>query len=318
LDKSMVRTQVGDRIIGTVAGFGTRGVMIDIGGKAPAILADSDLALVAGTKGSDMLQEGQLITVEVMDDSNPAAIRVSMKAIQIEKAWDDVMTLYQNDESFEADVIDTIRNAQGMAVGVTVNCLGLRCFLPISHAVGKDPPASGSKILCKFLDVDPDVQGGRLVVSQRNAVVEQHLSDLQPGLVMDGTVADVKPYGVFVELPAAGHLNGLLHISQISGQQVPSVSQVFQIGSKIKVMVMQVDRKQNKISLSTKNLEREPGEMLEDPQAVYENAEETGKSWTERTKALQMAINQALEKDKEEDASMPPEEAPPEEDAEDE
>ena len=77
---------------------------------------------------------------------------------------------------------------------------------------------------------------------------------------MSGTVTGLRQYGVFVEL--SGGLAGLLHISQISVDRIESLENLFTIGQKCKVMILDHDKTNNRVALSTKVLEPNPGDML--------------------------------------------------------
>ena len=67
---------------------------------------------------------------------------------------------------------------------------------------------------------------------------------------------------------------GLLHVSQISHDHVATIDKVLAPGDKIKVLVLTHDRERGRISLSTKKLEPTPGDMLRNPAAVFERADE--------------------------------------------
>jgi small subunit ribosomal protein S1 len=74
---------------------------------------------------------------------------------------------------------------------------------------------------------------------------------------------------------ASQQVQGLfLTASQVSHEQVESVDQIFKQGDKLKVMVLSFDREHGHFNFSTKHLEKTPGDMLRNPQAVYESAEE--------------------------------------------
>merc|ERR1712048_746227 len=159
--------------------------------------------------------------------------------------------------------------------------------LPSWQPHGDGTTRGGDEATSQFLEVEKDK---RLVVSNRNAVLEKYLGQLEAGKVMDGEVTDVKPYGCFVTMPQLGGMQGLLHISQISAKNVRTVQSVFQVGDKLKAMVLSFDKTANKIALSTKALEKEPGEMLTDPQAVYETADETAKVYRDKLEAVKNTV----------------------------
>merc|ERR1711937_989364 len=209
---------------------------------------------------------------------------VSIRRIQFRKAWDNVAAMQETDDSFEAEVVAVNR---GGAI-----CLveGLRAFLPGSHLTGQLPTEDiiGQVLPLKFLEVNQE--NNKLVVSNRKAVVEQQMSDLSRGDLVSGLVKALKPYGAFVEV---GGMSGLLHISQISYDRIEDLEKVLQPGMQVKCMIIDHDKVNGRIALSTKTLEPEPGDMLKDPAAVFEKAEETAQKYHERMEAERKAREEA-------------------------
>lgn len=76
------------------------------------------------------------------------------------------------------------------------------------------------------------------------------LKDLKPGMELSGTVRNVIDFGVFVDIGV--HQDGLVHISQICDQYLKHPSQVVKVGDIVKVVVLDVDVKKKRISLSMK------------------------------------------------------------------
>ena len=70
------------------------------------------------------------------------------------------------------------------------------------------------------------------------------------GVIVDGTVIKIKPFGALVELP--GGVHGLVHISHISSAYVQNVDEYLSVGDAVKVKVLSIDTRSNKISLSIK------------------------------------------------------------------
>ena len=81
------------------------------------------------------------------------------------------------------------------------------------------------------------------------------MKDLKPGMVLSGTVRNVIDFGVFVDIGV--HQDGLVHISQVSNRRVKHPSEAVQVGDVVKVMVLEVDEKRKRISLTMKNLPKE-------------------------------------------------------------
>jgi small subunit ribosomal protein S1 len=97
------------------------------------------------------------------------------------------------------------------------------------------------------------------------------MNRLEVGEVVLGTVRGIKPYGAFIDI---GGVSGLLHISEISHEHIETPHTVLNVNDQMKVMIIDLDAERGRISLSTKALEPEPGDMLTDPQKVFEKAEE--------------------------------------------
>ncbi len=81
------------------------------------------------------------------------------------------------------------------------------------------------------------------------------MKDLKPGMVLSGTVRNVIDFGVFVDIGV--HQDGLVHISQVASHKVRHPSEIVQVGDIVKVMVLDVDEKRKRISLTMKNLPKE-------------------------------------------------------------
>ena len=78
------------------------------------------------------------------------------------------------------------------------------------------------------------------------------MKDLKPGMVLSGTVRNVIDFGVFVDIGV--HQDGLVHISQVCNHKVRHPSEIVQVGDVVKVVVLDVDEKRKRISLTMKNI----------------------------------------------------------------
>ena len=76
------------------------------------------------------------------------------------------------------------------------------------------------------------------------------MKDLKPGMVLTGTVRNVIDFGVFVDIGV--HQDGLVHISQVSKKFIRHPSEVVSVGDIVQVVVLEVDEKKKRISLSMK------------------------------------------------------------------
>jgi ribosomal protein S1 len=96
------------------------------------------------------------------------------------------------------------------------------------------------------------------------------------GDLIFGTVQSMRTYGAFIDL--GGGTVGLLHRESISMLGVASAYEVMKEGDQLKVLVSEIDEENGRVSLSTKELEPTPGDMINNRQAVFDNAEEMAAS----------------------------------------
>lgn len=77
-------------------------------------------------------------------------------------------------------------------------------------------------------------------------------NDLEPGMIVDGIVKNMRKFGAFVDI--GGGITGLIHIEDISISRIKSPEERFFIGQKIKVVIKSIDKENNRIVLSHKEL----------------------------------------------------------------
>ncbi len=90
----------------------------------------------------------------------------------------------------------------------------------------------------------------------------EDVKDLQPGMILEGVVTNVAAFGAFVDIGV--HQDGLVHISALSNKFVKDAHEVVKAGQIVKVKVMEVDVKRNRIGLSMR-LDDEPGQSSSRP-----------------------------------------------------
>ncbi len=81
------------------------------------------------------------------------------------------------------------------------------------------------------------------------------MKDLQPGMELTGTVRNVIDFGVFVDIGV--HQDGLVHISEVCNRRLRHPSEVVKVGDVVKVVVLNVDEKRKRISLSMKQVKKQ-------------------------------------------------------------
>ncbi|WOD37523.1 S1 RNA-binding domain-containing protein [Nodosilinea sp. E11] len=258
--------QVGSTVRGTVISFANDGATIDIGGKSSAFLPIREAAVRAVSSFDGILEPGVEYSFQVIRDQDAdGQVLLSIRKLQLQQLWQKLAQ--QAEESAVMEVKVTGFNKGG----VTVDVEGLRGFVPRSH-LGRTyenlEDAVGQRLTVGFLEVNP--AANKLVMSARLAARSQVMSTLGLGQLIEGTVGSLKPFGAFVEFDG---ISGLLHIKQISKNYVESLPTVLKVGQSIKAVVVGLDPERNRISLSTKVLEKYPGEVIKEPEVVFADAE---------------------------------------------
>ncbi|MEO7271834.1 MAG: S1 RNA-binding domain-containing protein, partial [Vicinamibacterales bacterium] len=82
----------------------------------------------------------------------------------------------------------------------------------------------------------------------------QALSDLEPGMLLEGVVTNVANFGAFVDIGV--HQDGLVHVSQLADRFVKDPREVVKAGDVVRVRVVEVDLKRKRVALSMKLQER--------------------------------------------------------------
>ncbi len=100
---------------------------------------------------------------------------------------------------------------------------------------------------------------------------KSRLESLKIGQVVDGTVVGTRHYGVFIDF---GGCRGILHISEMSQVEIEHPDQIFAERDWVRAIIIDLDVNRGRVTLSTRALESEAGDMHKKPWKVYEKAEE--------------------------------------------
>jgi small subunit ribosomal protein S1 len=279
LDKYDYHFSPGDIVAGTVFSLEPRGALIDIGAKTAAYIPIQEMSINRVENPEEVLQSNETREFFILTDENEdGQLTLSIRRIEYMRAWERVRQLQAEDATVRSQVFATNRG------GALVRIEGLRGFIPGSHISTRKAKEDllNEELPLKFLEVDEE--RNRLVLSHRRALVERKMNRLEVGEVVIGAVRGIKPYGAFIDI---GGVSGLLHISEISHDHIETPSSVLKVNDELKVMIIDLDADRGRISLSTKQLEPEPGAMVKNPQLVYDHAEEMAAKFREKMMAGQ-------------------------------
>jgi small subunit ribosomal protein S1 len=255
LEQHDYQFQRGQVVRGKAFSYDSDGAFIDIGGKSAAFLPSEEASLKRVTDLSQIvpLQEEREFMI-IREQDNDGQVTLSIRQLELKQAWQRLLEMQENNQTLQVRVSGINKG------GVTVDVQGLRGFIPRSHLIDKDnlDLLIGKALTTSILEVDSERR--KLVLSHRLAAQAASLSQLQVGELVEGKIAGIRPFGVFVDFEGT---TGLLHINQISKNYVASLQSLFEVGQPIKAVIIDLDEAKRRVSLSTKVLENYPGEMLE-------------------------------------------------------
>ena len=264
LDENAPVGTTGEVITGKVIGIESDGVYVDIGGKAPGFMPKSEAGLGVITNFRERFPKGLEVEVLVTREQNAdGMVTISCRALELRKSWDRVKELEK-----QGKVVQVIVNGFNRG-GVTCDLEGLRGFIPRSQLQNGENHQElvGKTLGVAFIEVNSETR--KLVLSEKRAAVAERFQDLEVGQLVEGQVAAVKPYGLFIDL---GGISGLLHQSAITNGSLRSIREVFDQGDRVSALITELDPGRGRIGLNTALLEGPPGELLIEKDKVMAEA----------------------------------------------
>ncbi|TYR82573.1 30S ribosomal protein S1 [Priestia megaterium] len=244
--------KVGETVKGTVTKVEEKQVLVEVANsKLDGIIPISELANLHIEKASDVIEVGTEIEAKVTKVEDEVLV-LSKRAVDAEKAWEDLETKLSTGEVFEAVVKEIVKG--GLVVDI-----GVRGFIPASLVETRfvDDFAGYQDQTLTVKVVELDKEKNRVILSHR-AVIEAELAEkkenvlnsLKVGQVLEGSIQRLTDFGAFVDV---GGVDGLVHISQLSHTRVEKPSDVVEEGQTVTVKVLSVDKENGRVSLSIKD-----------------------------------------------------------------
>lgn len=268
LEASLKKLEEGDLVTATVIAVDEDEVTLDLKSYTEGIIRASDYSREPGFQLKEAVHVGDEVTATVIGrDSQKGSILLSRVEAADDLAWEK-LNQYMEDKTVLDVTVKGVVNA-----GVIAYVEGIRGFIPASKL-----SLSYVEDLNEYLNrqiqvqvIDLDRAKDRLILSARDILRKKareerkaRISNVEVGLVTEGTVESIKPYGAFIDL--GNGLSGLVHVSQISEKRIKDPSVVLSVGDKVKVKVIAI--KEGKLSLSMKALNDVAVQEIEEE--VYE------------------------------------------------
>jgi len=269
--------RIGETVEGMVAAIGGDEATVDLGDRPAGVIPMREF-------GSEQIGTGDHVVAVVVQPEGPdGRVVLSLRRARNRRDWLRVEQLQQSAELIEAPVLEANRG------GVVVD-VGLRGFVPLSQLAsigaidtseaGVPEPVKalvGKRLRLRVLEADP--KRDRLILSEKAATQQvrrerkaQGTAQLSEGDVLDGTVASVTSYGLFVDVGVA---DGLVHRSEITWEKGVEPTVLHKPGDQVRVKVVGIDRERHRISLSMKRLTEDPWEGLVSALQIGQTVEAT-------------------------------------------
>ncbi|QLC24668.1 30S ribosomal protein S1 [Parasphingopyxis algicola] len=243
---------------GTVTGIENDLAVIDVGLKSEGRVPLREFAS-PGQKADLSVGDEVEVFVDRVENSQGEAM-LSRDRARREAAWDRLEAEYDKESRVEGTIFGRVKG------GFTVDLGGAVAFLPGSQ-VDIRPVRDVTPLMDipqPFQILKMDRRRGNIVVSRRAVLEETRaeqrsdlIQSLTEGQVIEGVVKNITDYGAFVDL---GGIDGLLHVTDMSYKRINHPSEMVNIGDKVTVQIVRINRETQRISLGMKQLETDPWE----------------------------------------------------------
>ena len=213
----------------------------------------------------DALDEGKQIEVflERTEDKN-GNIVLSIEKARRAKSWKKIEEAFEKQEKVSGIIKNTVKG------GVVVEIFGVFAFCPNSQVADK-PIKNMNEYINKPMEFQIiKIDNVRMnVIASRRQVIEQEknknkekvIKNYKVGEIVEGTIKAVRSYGCFVGIES---LDCLLHSSEVSHLKISNLNDMFTVGEKIKVKILEIDTENMRMSLSVKAMIPDPFETIKD------------------------------------------------------
>jgi small subunit ribosomal protein S1 len=254
---SFDKLKAGAIVPGTITEIRQNEVVVDIGGKSEAVVPASEFIDIGELQIGSTIE----VLVEKLEDKNGSPV-VSFDRAEQKKNWDNILTKFP-----EGSV--AVGRVKAKVKGGLIISIGVDAFMPASH-IDVQPPKNLDQYVGQTYDfkvLKINVERQNVVLSRRELIEEQRaskrrnlLESIQPGQVRKGIVKNITDFGAFIDLDG---MDGLLHITDMSWGRISHPSEMLKQGEEIQVMIIEVNRDRERVSLGLKQTTKNPWDEID-------------------------------------------------------
>nr|QCI08510.1 ribosomal protein S1 [Spermothamnion repens] len=249
LKKYRYQLNPGDIVAGFIKYQEFQGFLIDIGDNIAGYLPFEEIKII--TKENDYnIDHCLYLTREFFLIKHNIKYKesiLSIKRLEYMRAWKRIQ------EIDTEDIVLTLQIYNINKGGIITHVEGIQGFIPNSHQyiIQKNSfnIKKNKKIQCKLLMISQN--NNEIILSQKSALLHLSKHKFRFGELIYGTIISIENYGIFIDVYG---ILGLLHISEISLSYIENIHIKFYIGQIIKVKIIHINKKQGRLSISTKHL----------------------------------------------------------------
>jgi len=257
LKQSPASFATGQIVKGTVIEVRPKEVLVDIGYKSEGVIPANEFEDIKAVKLGDEID----VLIEKLEDKEGMVILSKEKA-EFKKNWDKILTICNEGGTIIGKVKAAVKG------GLLVN-IGVEAFLPASQ-IDIIPPKNLAQFIGNSYDfkvVKINQERQNIVLSRRELIEQQRndkrvklLTEMTPGDIRKGTVKNITDFGAFIDLNG---IDGLLHITDMSWGRVGHPSEILKVGQDIDVVVLDINKEKERVSLGLKQKLSNPWENID-------------------------------------------------------
>jgi len=256
--KSLRDFKEGSIVKGRILEIRPREVLVDIGYKSEGVIPSSEFDDIDQVEVGDEVE----VLLERLENEDGMVVLSKEKAAH-KQNWDKIVKVFEGDGLIKGKVKAVVKG------GLTVN-IGVEAFLPGSQ-IDIVPPRDlqqfvGNTYDFKIVKINDERKN---VVLSRREIIEQEraekrsrfLESVQVGNTVKGTVKNLTDFGAFIDLDG---MDGLLHITDMTWGRLTHPSELLKIGQEVDVVVLDINKEKERVSLGLKQTQRNPWDKIEE------------------------------------------------------
>ena len=259
LSQSETNFAAGQIVKGTIIEIRSKEIMVDIGYKSEGSVPINEFEDL-----QEELKVGDQVDVLILQlEDRDGMVVLSHEQAIFKQNWDNIKAICEEGGRIKGRIKAAVKG------GLIVN-IGVEAFLPSSQIDVNTPSDMDALVgqAFEFKVVKLNLERQNIVLSRRELIEEERseqraqlLGEMVPGDVRKGTVKNLTDFGAFIDLNG---LDGLLHVTDMSWGRITHPSQLLVVGQELEVVVLDINKETERVSLGLKQKQENPWENIDD------------------------------------------------------